>query len=99
MLTLEEAHAKLLDLAQPMPTDTVAVEQAAGRYLSSDLVARRSQPPANLSAMDGFAMCGPGPWAIVGESRAGHSFEGILKPGQAIKISTGAKVPPAGDRI
>ncbi|MEL7218487.1 MAG: molybdopterin molybdenumtransferase MoeA, partial [Pseudomonadota bacterium] len=99
MLTLEEAQAKLLDLAPRMPMETVLVEDAIGRYLANDLTAKRTQPPANLSAMDGFAVCGPGPWTVIGESRAGHAFDGVLHPKQAIRISTGAKVPPVGDRI
>ncbi len=96
---LEDAQNKLLELAPRMPASTVAVEQAVGGYLAKDLIASRTQPPANLSAMDGYALCGAGPWKIVGESRAGCSFEGALCTGQAVKISTGAKVPPAGDQI
>ncbi len=93
MLTLEEAQAKLLALAPELPKQTLPIESAAGRYLTGDLIARRTQPPSDLSAMDGFSVSGPGPWTIVGESRAGHPFHGSLAGGQAIRISTGAAVP------
>lgn len=99
MLTLEEAQARLLALAPEMPIETLPSEEAAGRYLASDLSARRTQPPANLSAMDGFAVSGSGPWSVVGESRAGHAFEGSLSPGNAIRISTGATVPEGATAI
>jgi len=99
MLSLEEAQERLFALAPSMPTETVAIERANGRYLANDLIANRTQPPADLSAMDGFAVCGTGPWKVIGESRAGHGFDGILHPGQAVRISTGAKVPSAGGKI
>lgn len=99
LLPLEDAQNRLLELVPRMPVSTVAVEQAVGGYLARDLIASRTQPPANLSAMDGYALCGPGPWKVVGESRAGQGFRGAIRPGQAVKISTGAKVPPVGDRI
>ncbi|MEM8726395.1 MAG: molybdopterin molybdotransferase MoeA [Pseudomonadota bacterium] len=99
LLALGDAQNRLLELAPRMPATTVAVDRAVGRYLATNVIASRTQPPANLSAMDGYALCGPGPWTIVGESRAGHGFRGVIRPGQAVKISTGAKVPPVGDRI
>lgn len=99
LLSLESAYERLIDLAPRMPVETVSTEEAVGRYLAQDLIAGRTQPPSNLSAMDGYALGGPGPWTIVGESRAGHGFRGIVRPGQAIKISTGAKVPPVTSRI
>lgn len=93
LLPLEEAQGQLLALAPAMPVETVPVERALGRVLAHDLTAARTQPPADLSAMDGYAIAGDGPWALVGESRAGASFEGTLKAGEATRISTGAHMP------
>ena len=53
LLPLQEAQARLLALASPLPAETVPVEQAAGRTLAAPLVALRTQPAADLSAMDG----------------------------------------------
>lgn len=93
LLTLEEAWERLFALARPLDAETVAVDTALGRYLAADLLARRTQPSRDLSAMDGFAVAGPGPWRIIGEARAGADFAGSLRAGEAIRISTGAASP------
>jgi molybdopterin molybdotransferase len=95
-IPLAEAQARLLALAAPRPAENLALERALGRYLAAPLAARRTQPAADLSAMDGYAMRGDdlsGPWTVVGESAAGHPFGGSLAPGQTIRISTGALLP------
>ena len=101
MLSLEEAQMRVLALAPEMPVESVPVEDAVGRYLASDLHALRTQPPAELSAMDGYAIGGgdQGPWRMVGESRAGHPFTNALSAGEAIRISTGAHLPAGADRV
>lgn len=99
-LGLEEAQARLLALAPRLAAETIPVEAAPGRYLSEDLTAARTQPPADLSAMDGYALAGgEAPWRLVGESRAGAPFRDVLAPGQCARISTGAMVPPGADRV
>lgn len=99
LLSLEEAQACLLALAPPMARATGDEPPGATRYLAEDLVALRTQPPADLSAMDGYALAGDGPWQDIGESRAGHPFEGALRPGQCTHISTGAQMPSGADRV
>lgn len=98
-LELEEAQMRLLTLAPVLPAETVPCEQALARYLAEDLLAARTQPPADLSAMDGYALCGLGPWRRIGESRAGAPFAGRLTDGQCVRISTGAHVPDGADRV
>lgn len=99
-LSLEEAQARLLALAPLVPLESVAVEAALGRYLAEDIRAARTQPPADLSAMDGYALTPDnGPWALVGESRAGAPFAGALGAGQCVRISTGAAVPTGATRV
>lgn len=101
-LPLEEAQARLLALAEPLPVEYVDIEDALGRYLSEPLTAQRTQPAADLSAMDGYAVCGPdlsGPWTVVGESAAGHPFSGEVKTGQAVRIATGALMPSGADAV
>ncbi|MBB4857049.1 molybdopterin molybdotransferase [Novosphingobium chloroacetimidivorans] len=95
-ISLEDAQARLLALAAPLPLERVDIDSALGRYLAEPLRARRTQPFAALSAMDGYAVGEgdlAGPWQIVGESAAGHPFAGRFARGQAIRISTGAVVP------
>jgi molybdopterin molybdotransferase len=98
-LSLEDAQARLLALAPDLPSETVPTDQTLGRYLAEDLRATRTQPPADLSAMDGYALCGSGPWLRVGESRAGAPFAGEIALGQCVRISTGAHVPQGADRV
>lgn len=99
-LALEEAQARLLALAPVLPPEQVPLEAMLGRYLAEDLRAVRTQPAADLSAMDGYALSpGEGPWTLVGESRAGAPFAGEIAAGQCARISTGAVVPMGADRV
>ncbi len=96
------ALARLLDGVTPLGAETLPVAQANGRYLAADLRARRTQPAADLSAMDGYATRADdlaGPWQVVGESAAGHPFAGTLETGEAIRISTGALMPAGGGAV
>jgi len=99
MLSLEEAQARALALVPSLPLETLPTGDALGRYLAEDLRATRTQPPADLSAMDGYAIGCNGPWELIGESSAGHPFDGAIGPGQCIRISTGAHVPQGADRV
>lgn len=101
-LPLEQAQERLLALAEPLGSESLAVEDAPGRFLAGRPVARRSQPAADLSAMDGFAMGSAdltGPWRVIGESAAGHPFDRTLEPGEAVRISTGAILPRGAGAI
>jgi len=102
LLPLDEAQARLLALATPLPVERVDVPGALGRYLAEPLRARRAQPAAHASAMDGYAVSSAdlaGPWQVVGESAAGHPFAGRLGPGEAVRISTGALLPEGCDTV
>ena len=99
MITLDEAWDRLLSSIAPLELEQVPVDDSGGRYLREPVVARRTQPYADLSAMDGFAAAGEGPWSLIGEARAGHAFDRALSPGQAVAISTGAALPEGADRI
>lgn len=101
-LPLEEAQARLLALASPLPVERVDLDGALGRWLAEPLFARRTQPAADLSAMDGYAMRPDdltGPWRVTGESAAGHPHSGSLQPGEAIRIATGALLPQGAGAV
>lgn len=102
LLGLEEAQGRLLALAQPLPSANMPVGDAAGRWLAADVQALRTQPPDPMSAMDGYAVRQadmPGPWTVIGESAAGHPFEGPVSAGQAVRIATGGVVPHGADMV
>lgn len=101
-LQLAEAQARLLALAPSLPVEHRAVAECLGHYISTPLHARRTQPAAPLSAMDGHAMRAadlPGPWRVIGESAAGHPFGGTVGRGEAVRISTGAMLPAGADMV
>lgn len=101
-LPLEEAQARLLALVEPLPLERVDCENAHLRFLAQPLVARRTQPACDQSAMDGYAVQAAsirGPWRLVGESAAGHPFAGTVGAGEAVRISTGAMMPAGADAV
>ena len=103
LLAVEEAQARLLAVAEPLPAERLDLLAARGRYLAEPLVALRDQPWADLSAMDGYAIRHadlPGPWRIAGASQAGGTPPtATLRPGEAMRIFTGAPLPPGADCI
>lgn len=99
LLSLEQAQARLLALANVLPAEHLPAAQALGRFLAEDCHAARTRPAADLSAMDGYAISGNGPWRKLGESRAGTPFDGTLAPGECVRISTGAYLPQGSDRV
>jgi len=101
-LPLEEAQARLLALAAPLAVERVDMGGSLGRYLAQPVLARRTQPACDLSAMDGYAVTAgdvAGPWRVVGESAAGHPYAGDLRAGEAVRISTGAMMPAAAAAV
>lgn len=102
LLPVEEARARLLALAPALPVETVPLLDAAGRWAAEPVAATRDQPWADLSAMDGYAIRHaelPGPWRVVGESAAGGGLPAPLPPGAALRIFTGAPMPPGADCV
>lgn len=102
LLPVEEAQARLLALRAPLAGETVALADAHGRYLAVDVLAERDQPAAPLSAMDGYAIRFddlPGPWTVVGEVAAGAAPGRAVGTGEALRIFTGAIVPPGADTV
>ena len=83
LLPIAEAQARLFTAAPRVAEETVPLAQAAGRWLAADVVAQRTQPAHDLSAMDGYAIRFadlPGPWTLIGESAAGRPFDGTIQP-------------------
>jgi molybdopterin molybdotransferase len=102
LLPLDEAQARVLELARPLLSEPVPVAEARGRVTAEDVRARVDLPPFASSAMDGFAVRAadlPGTLRIVGESAAGRPYEAPLEPHSAVAISTGAVVPEGADAV
>jgi molybdopterin molybdotransferase len=101
-----EARALVIESilqARAVPgVEEVALGEAAGRVLAVDVAADRDAPAVDRSARDGYAVRAaevPGSLAVIGEVRAGGRFGGVVGPGQAVEIMTGAPVPAGADAV
>ncbi len=105
LIPVSEALERVIAKAGPLPPETVPLAAAHGRVLAADLTALRTQPPADVSAMDGYAVraadiaAAPVDLKITGEVAAGRPFAGSVHPGEAVRIFTGGVVPPGADTI
>jgi molybdopterin molybdotransferase len=105
MLSVAEARARIVAAFHPLGSEQVGLLSALGRVLAADVAARVTQPPAAVSAMDGYAVRAddvakvPARLRIVGQAPAGGSYEGPVTAGQAVRIFTGGPLPAGADTI
>ena len=105
MISVEEARERILRALAPTPAETVPLAASGGRVLARPVLARLTQPPADVSAMDGYAVRAVDAAAkgaelrLVGSAPAGHPFDGTVSPGEAVRVFTGAFVPRGADAI
>ncbi|MFO1059609.1 MAG: gephyrin-like molybdotransferase Glp [Dongiaceae bacterium] len=105
MISVEDARSRILGALQPLGSEVVALAAAHGRVLAEDVAARLTQPPAAVSAMDGYAVRGadlgtiPARLRVVGQVAAGSGDPGTVGPGEAARIFTGAALPAGADTI
>jgi molybdopterin molybdotransferase len=105
LMPVAEALQRVLTNASALPAETVPLNDALGRVLTEDVIALRTQPPAAVSAMDGYAVRGadvaaaPVALKVIGEVAAGHPFDGQVGPRQAARIFTGGIMPKGSDTV
>jgi molybdopterin molybdotransferase len=105
LLPVPDALARVLEGAEPLPVERVPLAEAEGRVLAADLTARRTQPPDDVSAMDGYAVHGedaaaaPVRLTLIGEVAAGRPFAGPVGRGETARIFTGGVLPPGTDTV
>ena len=105
LLPVADARARIVASMMPTPPETVSLAQAGGRVLARDVIARVTQPPADVSAMDGYAVRAedvahaPAVLRQVGAAPAGSAFEGNVMPGEAVRIFTGGPLPQGSDAV
>ena len=109
MLSVAEALARITAAFAPLPAETVGLAEALGRVLAEDVAARVTQPPTDVSAMDGYAVRAadvaqitdgmPARLEVVGRAPAGAAHDGSVEPGQAVRIFTGGPLPEGADAI
>ncbi|MCJ8143105.1 molybdopterin molybdotransferase MoeA [Ancylobacter sp. A5.8] len=105
LMPVTEALARLLAAATPLTSETVPLIEAHGRVTSAPVIARRTSPGADVSAMDGYAVRAadvaraPETLELIGESAAGRPFAGEVAPGTTVRIFTGAVMPVGADAV
>jgi molybdopterin molybdotransferase len=105
LLSVAEALRRVVAEARPLPATPVPLDEAHGLVLVCSLTALRTQPPTANSAMDGYAVRAadvtqvPVTLDIIGESAAGHPYDGTVQAGQAARIFTGGVMPAGSDTV
>jgi molybdenum cofactor synthesis domain-containing protein len=103
MVDLEDVQRLVLEACPPLAPVTVDLADAVGRVLAADVVAGEDVPPFANSAVDGYAVHAadvPGEVRVVGEVAAGaEPFDGVVGPGEAVRIMTGAPLPAGADAV
>lgn len=105
MIDISKAIKIIQSEMVPLGVERVTLSVAVGRVLAEDIVADTDLPPFDRSQMDGFAVVAadtktaPVSLEIIGESAAGKGWHKTMKPGQAVRIMTGAPVPKGSDAV
>lgn len=105
MLQVEDAQQRVMAEITPGPAEAVPLADALGRVLREDVAAAYDMPPADNSAMDGFAVRAadiaqvPATLRVTGDIPAGHPTSETVEPGTAMRIMTGAFVPAGADTV
>ena len=104
MISVDEARTRILADLRPTPAEIVALANAWNRVTAASVVARLTQPPADVSAMDGYALrAADGTLGAtltqIGAAPAGHPFAGTVGAGQIVRLFTGSVVPDGADAI
>ena len=104
MISVEEARERILAGIRPTTGETVALASAWGRVTAAPVIARLTQPPSDVSAMDGYALRATdgalgATLGVIGSAPAGHPFDGSVGAGQAVRIYTGSVIPAGADAI
>ncbi|KAA5614781.1 molybdopterin molybdotransferase MoeA [Rhodovastum atsumiense] len=104
MLSVAEARARILAPLRATPAEVVPLAEGWQRVTAAPVLARLTQPPRALSAMDGYALrAADGTQGttlrVVGRAPAGHPWDGRVGPGEAVRLFTGSVIPEGADAI
>jgi molybdopterin molybdotransferase len=104
MISVDEARNRVLSVLRPTPAETVGLSVAWNRVTAAPVIARLTQPPADVSAMDGYALRADdggldATLRVIGAAPAGHPFAGRVGTGEIVRLFTGSVVPDGADAI
>src|SRR6202050_2058635 len=102
MISVDEARTRILASLHPMPAEIVALPNAWNRVTAEPVIARLTQPPSDVSAMDGYALRAAdgglhASLRVIGAAPAGHPFEGSVGAGETVRLFTGSGVSAGGE--
>jgi molybdopterin molybdotransferase len=104
-ISFDEAAAIVSGLRVPPRAETLPLEQAKHRILAADAIARIDMPPFYRAMMDGYAIRAAdivdatSRLAVIGRTAAGDGMPSAIKPGEAVRIATGARIPEGADSV
>jgi len=105
MISVSDALDLLIKHRPERPVHSVPLAETMGAILAEDIKAKITLPPLAASAMDGYAVRladvrkAGAKLTVIGESPAGHPFQGSVSQGEAVRIFTGGAVPQGADHI
>jgi molybdopterin molybdotransferase len=104
VISVEEAEVTIVSAVRPLPSEMVGIDAALGRVLASNVAARRTQPPVDISAMDGYALRAEDAFAgarltVIGQAAAGAGYVDPVGAGESVRIFTGAPIPAGADTV
>lgn len=102
MISVDEAKARILETVSIRPSQRVPLEKTLGKVISENIVSPIDLPSFHNSAMDGYAVClDDDTWqfSVVGTVQAGDHPQRRLQKGEAVRIFTGAMIPPGADCV
>jgi molybdopterin molybdotransferase len=101
LISIDEGRRRVLEAVRPLAAEDVSLTHALGRVLAEDVESSIPVPPFDSSALDGYAVIAgrAAELEVIGESRAGHPTDEPLRPGAAIRISTGGAIPAGATAV
>jgi molybdopterin molybdotransferase len=104
MISVEQARDRILADLRATPAEVVALASAWNRVTAEPVLARLTQPPHDVSAMDGYALRASdgglgATLRVIGAAPAGHPFDGRVGRGEIVRLFTGSVVPDGADAI
>jgi len=109
MISVEEARARILAHFAPLPAEETTLTEALGQVLAEDARGHFNIPPLDNTGMDGYAVrvadtssaspATPVRLRVIGYLPAGSVYDGVVGPGEAVRIMTGAPIPTGADTV
>ena len=109
MLSVEEARERILAFFERLPAERRGLVEALGQVLAEDVIAPFDIPPLDNTGMDGYAVRAPDTagaseatpvrLSVVANLAAGYVHDTAVGPGEAVRIMTGAPIPPGADSV